>query len=210
MKNINSPYSASFTAATMAFYETQAALPYLLEDDSAITIKRLREDAEILKIQSFKSRQKVVGEIVKRYHSVPKDFWMRFISLPENEQRIALFYVLLKTYRLVFDFQINVVLEKYQSANPILSKDELLMELSEISGRDEFVDSWSENTKEKLVTHFMTMLRQAGLLTERTNEIKRSELTKEAYVYYSQIGEIWFLQACLLPLYEIENIKKLA
>lgn len=210
MKSISSPYSASFTAATMAFYETKAALPHLLGDDSAITTKKLKEDAEILKIQSFKSRQKVVGEIIKRYRSVPTDFWTRFVSLPENEQRLALFYVLLKTYRLVFDFQINVVLEKYQSANPVLSKDELLMELSELSGRDEFVDSWSENTKKKLVSHFMTMLRQAGLLTEKTNEIKRTDVPREAYVYYCQIGEEWFLQACLLPLYEIENIKKLA
>lgn len=210
MKNTNSPYSAAFTAATMAFYETNAALPYLLEDDSKETLTKLREDADILKIQSFQSRKKVVTEIIKRYKSVPKDFWTRYITLPEDEQRVALFYVLMKTYRLVFDFHINVTLEKYNSANQTLSLSDLQMELSEISGRDEFVDSWTDTTKERISAHYMAMLRQAGMLTEKTNEIKRPELSKEAYVYYAQIGEEWFLQACMLPLYEIENIKKLA
>lgn len=210
MNSVNSPYSASFTAASMAFYETNAALVYLLEDDSVDTVRKLREDASILKIQSYKSRDKVVGEIVKRYRSAPKSFWQRYVELSETEQRIALFYVILKTYRLAFDFQINVVLNKYQSANQVLSAEDFLLEMSEISGRDEFVDGWSENTKRKLVSTFMTMLRQTGFLAEKSNEIRRLEVDKDVFVYYCQIGEDWFLQACLLPLYEINNIKSLA
>lgn len=52
MNKNNSPYSASFTAASMAFYETNAALVYLLEDDSVDTVRKLREDASILKHSS--------------------------------------------------------------------------------------------------------------------------------------------------------------
>ena len=54
------------------------------------------------------------------------------------------------------------------------------------------------------------MLKQIGFLNAENGEISRLDIDKELFVRYIRLGEDWFLQACLLPLYEIENIKKLA
>ena len=40
--------------------------------------------------------------------------------------------------------------------------------------------------------------------------LMRAALPEEDFLYYIQIGEIWFLQACLLPGYKIEQLKQLA
>ena len=48
----NSPYGASFTAASMMLSETIVVVSHLLKEDSAESVKELRDNPELLKIQS--------------------------------------------------------------------------------------------------------------------------------------------------------------
>ena len=141
---------------------------------------------------------------------MPKSFWTNYQTLSEDQQRLAIFFVILKSYRLLFEFQVNVAVKKYHSANNTLQTDDLWMEFYNIASRDEFVDSWTEKTKKKAISVYLTMLRQAGLLNSDTAELQRIDIEKEAFIPYVRLGELWFLQACFLPQYEIENIKSAA
>jgi hypothetical protein len=194
----------------MVFYETNAVIPYLLQDDSRETIKKLVEDASILKIQSMSARRKTVSEIVKRYKTMPQSFWESYLNLSEQAKKLDLFFVILKTYKLLFDFQINYLLDKYNSASPVFSSEEVLILLNEIAANDELVDGWTDETKKKVVSVYQVMLKQIGFLKATGGEIARLDIDKELFVRYIKLGEDWFLQACLLPLYEIDNIKRLA
>lgn len=206
----NSPYSASFTAAALMYGEMNAVLPYLLEDDSQQTVKMIENSLDILPIQSVSARERVTLEMVKRFRSVPRAFWEDYKSFPEAQQRLALFYVILKTYKLLYEFQLNVAVKKYNSANNTLKIDDLWMEFYDISSRDPFVDSWTEQTKKKAIKSYLTMLRQTGLLNSETDALQQINIEKTAFIPFVQLGEIWFLQACFLPSYEIDNIKSLA
>lgn len=206
----NSPYSASFTGAAMLFNEMNVAVQELLKDDSPETIKRLRTDPDLIQIKAARSRERVTAEFVRRFHAVPKSFWERYVTLTESEQRLALLYVILKTYRLLFEFQINLVLPKYNSPDRMLTKNDIQMSLSELATKDAFVDSWSDETRDRLSSQYLAILRQGGLINETTKELQEPSLPEEDFLYYIQIGEIWFLQACLLPGYKIEQLKQLA
>ena len=127
--------------------------------------------------------------------------------MEQNAQKIALFFVILKTYKICFDFQINVTRNKWQSISRSLTKDDLLMELNEIGARDEFVDSWSDNTRDRLASAYLSILRKVGMLDEE-NELHPVKDTDDNMAYYIRIGEQWFLDACLLQPYEINEIKK--
>lgn len=206
----NSPYSASFTAASLMREEMNAVLPYLLKDDSSQTVKMIEDSPEILPIKSVSARERVAIEMAKRFRSMSKSFWENYQTLSEDQQRLAVFFVILKTYRLLFEFQVNVAVKKYHSANNTLQADDLWMEFYNIASRDEFVDAWTEKTKKKAISVYLTMLRQAGLLNPDTAELQRIDIEKEAFIPYVRLGELWFLQACFLPQYEIENIKSAA
>ncbi len=206
----NSPYSASFTGAAMLFNEMNVAVQELLKDDSPETIKRLRTDPDLIQIKAARSRERVTAEFVRRFRAVPKSFWERYVTLTESEQRLALLYVILKTYRLLFEFQINLVLPKYNSPDRMLTKNDIQMSLSELATKDAFVDSWSDETRDRLSSQYLAILRQGGLINETTKELQEPALPEEDFLYYIQIGEIWFLQACLLPGYKIEQLKQLA
>ena len=84
------------------------------------------------------------------------------------------------------------------------------MALNEIASKDEFVDSWSAETRDRASSQYLTMLRQAGLINDATKELQEPNLPDDAFLYYIRIGEVWFLQACLLPGYKIEQLKQLA
>ena len=206
----NSPYSASFTGAAILFSDMNVAVRMLLEDDSPETIKTLKTDANYIKIKSSKSRERVTAEFVKRFRAVPKSFWTRYMELPENEQRLALLYVVLKTYQLLFEFQINLAIPKYNSPDRVLTKNEVSMALNEIASKDEFVDSWSAETRDRASSQYLTILRQSGLVSEETGELQTPNLPDEALLWYIQSGKVWFLQACFFPGYKIEQLKQLA
>lgn len=210
MTNSHSPYSASFTGATMMYNEMNVIVRMLMEDDSPETVKKLRSDASYLQINSTTGRERVTSELVKRYRSVPVSFWEHYVSLGEPQQKVALLYVILKTYKILFEFQVNFAIVKYNSIDRTISRNDVLAAMSEVAARDEFVDSWTQKTRERASTHYVTMLRQAGLIDEQTEELRCPDLSDMDFVYYVQIGELWFLQACFLPGYRIEQIKQLA
>lgn len=210
MQRHNSPYGASFTAASMMFSETLTVVQMLLEDNSVDTRKKLKEDAQYLKIQSVSARDRVMAELSKRFDTMPKSFWKDFLSKPEEQQRLALFYVLLKTYKLLFHFQVELALPKYNSIDRVLVNNDVMMCLNEIASKDEFVDSWSELTRKKISSTYITMLKQAGLIDKSSGELVPPTLSDEALSYYVLNGDVWFLQACFLPQYRIEQIRRSA
>ena len=206
----NSPYSASFTAAALMHGEMNAVLPYLLKDGSAETIKLIENSVEILPIKSAAGRYRITHEMVKRFNAMPQAFWVDYQTFPEPQQKLALFYVILKTYRLLYEFQLNVAVKRFNSANNTLQIDDLWMEFYNIAARDPFVESWTELTKKRSIQSYLAMLRQVGLLNPETGTLQRIDIAQEAYIPFVQLGELWFLQACFVPAYEIETIKSLA
>ena len=81
------------------------------------------------------------------------------------------------------------------------------MEFNEIGARDEFVDSWTDNTRNKVASAYLSILRKVGMLDEE-NQLHAVKDSDEAMAYYVRIGEQWFLEACLLQPYEINEIRK--
>lgn len=203
----NSPYSASLTGCTFMFYEMNRCLPLLMSHNADALIKQEIEENKLLLVNSLTSRKRFVAEFRRRYNAVPRHFWLWYQTLDEKAQRAALLYAILKTYRLAFDFHFNVTRKAFFSISHELTISDLEMEYFEIASRDEFVNSWSDDTRKHCISSYMTILRHAGMLGSKTNTLSPLLLNDSDYAYYLQSGEQWFLEACLLQQYEIDNIK---
>jgi hypothetical protein len=201
----NSPYTAAITGGGFLSTETNALLPLLQSPDRTALLKDERVNNRLLQINAESSRYNAIVEIARRYDAMPADFWEDYKIMNENDQQVALFFVILKTYKICFDFHINVTMRKWNSISKSLVYDDIEMEFNEVSARDEFVDSWSEKTKRKVAGSYLTILRKVGILD---NEDNLHPLSASNFDYYIINGEQWFLEACLLQPYQIENIKK--
>lgn len=203
----NSPYTATITGCGFLYYEFLRILPLLMSKDSTRLLKEEIDNNLLFQVNSQKARLRFLAEFKRRYNALPISFWNDFLKMNELSQRAGLLYVILKTYRLIFDFHFNVTVKRWNSVDQRLRKTDIMMELSDLSSRDPFVDSWTDNTKSRCASQYLTILRQAGLLQEKTNKLLPIHLPLADYEYYIRSGEEWFLEACLLYPYEVNDIK---
>lgn len=205
--NIKSPYSAAITGGGFLYEETVALMPLLQSPDSEELLKKEAVNNDILQVNTETSRKKFIREIVRRYKTMPESFWNDWMDMNEDDRKTALFMVILKTYKIVFDLHVNVTIRRWNSASRSVDRSDLMMEFDEISSKDEFVDSWTENTKKKVAAAYLSILRKVRMLDE-DNQLH--PLLCSNYDFYLTHGDPWFLEACLLQPYEIADIKKKA
>lgn len=205
MNKKNCPYTAAITGGGFLFEETVILLPLLQATNSDELLNEEKVNNHLLQINAERSRAKAILEIKRRYQAMPTYFWNDFLEMNDSDKMVALFYVILKTYKICFDFHVNVTMKKWNSISRSVKKEDLMMEFNEISAKDEFVDSWSDNTKDRVASAYLTILRKVGMLDRESH---LNALVCSNFSYYLAKGASWFLEACLLQPYEIENIKK--
>ena len=187
-KKSNSPYTAAITGGGFLLEETKVLLPLLQSPDRIALLKDERVNNRLLKINAETSRKRAMAEIERRYDAMPPTFWNDFQQMDEEDQKAALFFVILKTYKICFDFHINVTLRKWNSISKSLVYDDIEMEFNEVSARDVFVDSWSDKTKRKVASSYLTVLRKVGILDKDDN---LHPLSTSNFDYYIVNGEQW-------------------
>ena len=203
-------YTAAMTGCSFMHNEMKAVLPILLSPDADTLLKKEISANNILLIKSETSRKKAVLEFKRRFNAVPRQFWEWFATVSESTQLWAMFFVNLKTYRIYFDFQVNVVLNKWNGISRTITYNDILSEFYQISASNAFVDSWSKETKDRITSSFITLLRKVGLLDAKTSELRSPQVNEEEFAYFLKINEAWFLDACLLEPYVINRIKSYA
>lgn len=206
MTKISSPYTAALTGGGFLFEETDALLPLLMAPNSTELLRNEKVNNNFMHVNSETSRSRFIAEIKRRYEMMPRDFWEEYVKMPEGDRRAALLYVILKTYKIAFDFHINVTLKKWRSISKQVENSDLMIEFNEISAKDEFVDSWSDNTKGKIASIYITILRKAGMC-DKKGCLQVLKIGNPEF-YLTGLGEPWFLEAALLEPYQIENLKK--
>lgn len=196
MTKIKSKYSASMTGCGFVFNEFNSVLPLLMSSNSKELIKQEVINNQYLMMNSENTRKRCVSELQKRFAAVPESFWQYYMNLNDDDKRIALLYSLLKAYAILKDLHQNVVQPQWNSIDKTLNGDNLLVEIYNIASIDEFVDSWSEQTKQKIVSWYQTVLFQVGMLSRADQRLRQVRLVDDTW--FHEEGETWFLEACLI------------
>ncbi len=205
-KKTDSPYTAAITGGGFLFEETEALLPLLRSADRKSLLREEALNNNLLHVNSESSRKRYIAEIARRYDAMPVAFWEDYKAMDEERRRVALFFVILKTYKICFDLHVRVTMRKWNGIAKSLDSGDLMMEFREIAAGDGFVDSWSECTRKKVAGAYLSILRKAGMLDDG-NELR--PVMASGMDYYIRAGEPWFLEACLLRPCQIDNIKRM-
>ena len=208
--NNGSKYNAGLTGCRFCLDEMNRVLPLLLSEDSEALLAAELKNNEYLLIRTESSRSRTMSELRRRFDAMSVDFWEYYQTLGEESQRAAMLYVVLKTYQIAMDFHLNVTVNKWKSVEQSVSVDDLMIEFNDIACKDEFVDSWSDETKNKVVSWFITMISKVGLLDKKTSQLSSPIINEEEFTYFLKINEAWFLDACLLDPFVINRIKSFA
>lgn len=199
-----SSYSASFTAGSLLHRETSALLPLFQSGNTGLAIREEIKNNRLLHVNSESARKRIVFEIIKRTKSVEPPFWHLYARSTEEERKVLLFYICLKTYNLIFDFHFNVTVRQWHSSSQKIEPYFYQMELEEIASRYEQVDKWADITKQKTISVYLRMLRETKMVDN--NNLQPIKLDEAFWNFFIKNGESWFLDACLLGRDEKERI----
>ena len=130
MNKIKSPYTAAITGGGFLYEETCILLPLLQSGNRESLLKDEALNNRLLQINSETSRKRNITEVSRRYDAMQSSFWEEFVKMDEDNRKVALFFVILKTYKICFDFHINVTIRKWNSISKRVDLEDLMIEFN--------------------------------------------------------------------------------
>ena len=188
-------YSASFIASALLFNEFSRMKEIILAGDFIQQLERDVLENKYFGIKSQSSRKRVGLEMIRRFQKAPHGFWPFFFERSEEEQKLALFFLCLKTYGLMLDYHLEVTLRRWKARAEQLDVFDFQMRLDEISSSHPEVDAWTESTKKKTITVYLRTLTEAGLLKNGKLQ-KPTRINPDFWEYFIKNGESWFMESC--------------
>ena len=150
---IMSPYNgcASITREQFLFYEMRTTAKLLLEGISHDeVINRIVSD-NLFQYPTEKSTRQMAKTCLKRLDCLGDDSLVNAIANQPSEvaKQICL-YAMMKRYRLVWDFMVTVIGEKYRQQNFSFSPVDINTFFLQLQEQDDYVAGWSETTIKKI------------------------------------------------------------
>lgn len=195
LNKISTKYSISFTAGSLLVNETVNVLNYLLEG----TIDEKIDEIVLtnaIQINSESARKRVLQEIRKRYSAVDKSVWELFNHVSPQEKKILLLYISIKTYKLLEDFFVEVIIEKWKSQRLKLGERDIEIFLDKKSNKHSEIETWSDSTRGKVLQVILRILKESGILIN--GNISPLEAPDYFWEFFVDLGDPWFLDLALL------------
>ena len=154
MAEINSsPYkgSAQITREQFLFYEMRTTAKLMcdgLKDNEVI--ERIVEE-NLFQYPTEKSVKQMAKTCINRIHAMDDEDLIESIASQSSEtaKQICM-YAMMKQYRLIWDFMITVIGEKYRIQNFSYGQMDVNVFFMQLQEQDDYVAGWSESTVKKL------------------------------------------------------------
>jgi len=196
MSLLKNKYDTNFNAGGILHYEFISLKEILISPDFISLIDEEAVNNTHVGIATLSARKRILLEIKRRCASAPEKFWDVFFDWNEQEQKLALFFLCLKTYPLILDFHLEVAIKKFNTGSELGAYD-ISMRFDEIASVDENVASWSKLTEKKLNSQYRKALKSIGVYDGHS--LKKPENINTSFLaYFEESNEAWFLESCFL------------
>lgn len=149
--NVLSTYNGALTREQFLFYEMRTTAKLLVMGfTDKDTIDKIYSE-NLFQYPTEKSIRKIASACLKRLHAMNDYSLVQAIATQPSEvaKQICL-YAMMKQNRLVWDFMITVIGEKFRSRDNSFGKKDLNVFFLRLQEQDDNVASWSETTITKL------------------------------------------------------------
>jgi len=146
-----STYSAVITREQFLFYEVRITAKLRADglSDDKIIEKIVAEN--LFQYPTEKSVQRMAKTCIKRLDALADSDLVTAIAVqPSDVSRQICLYAMMRQYRLVWEFMITVIGEKYQKLDTSFSRMDLNIFFMRLQEQNDCVASWSELTIKKL------------------------------------------------------------
>ena len=156
-----SPYygAGSITREQFLFYEVRTTARLMIEGLSDDDILSRIVEENLFQYPTEKSIKQTAGACIRRLHAMNDPDLISALATQDldTSKQICL-YAMMKQYRLIWDFMITVIGNKYRQKDYSFSRRDINVFFLQLQEQDDLVASWSESTVKKIGSVLMRIL----------------------------------------------------
>ena len=157
--NINVPYKASFTREQFMFYEMRTTAQLILEGKNDKEIIDGVINNNLFQYPTEKSNKRMATACLKRLHLLEDNQLIDIIANGSSDSsRQVCLYAMMNQYRVIYEFMVTVIGEKYRVKDFSFSKRDINVFFTRLQEQDDTVASWNESTISKLKQVLLKLL----------------------------------------------------
>lgn len=146
-----SPYNAAITREQFLFYEVRTTAKLLCEGLSTDEVAERIVSDNLFQYPTEKSVRKMALACLRRLDALGDETLVQAIATqPSDVSKQICLYAMMKQYRLVWDFMVSVIGEKYRLRDTSFGKIDLNVFFMRLQEQDDYVATWSDSTITKL------------------------------------------------------------
>ena len=146
-----SPYNAAITREQFLFYEMRTTAKLVCEGLSNEEVADRIVKENLFQYPTEKSVRKMTLACIRRLECLENQFLVQALTTqPSNVSKQICLYAMMLQYRLVWDFMLTVVGNKYRLLDISFGKIDLNTFFMRLQEQDDWVATWSDSTVTKL------------------------------------------------------------
>ena len=200
----NNKYSTAFSSGSLLYKEADAVI-HRIADPKAFMEGEEALDYSVIPINSEASKKRMGGELTKRLRNLgDPDFIHQYIIGSRPDKMLILFYAVCRTYRLISDFMLQIVLKKWYNLDYEVTSDDFKNFLYRQMDKHPELENITQLTVKNRSNTVMRMLRELGQVKDR--KLQKNEYNPAILKRIVDNGDAWFLEVLLLNNRERKEI----
>lgn len=147
----NIPYSAVITREQFLFYEMRTTAKLLIEGLDKESIAERIVSENLFQYPTEKSVRRMSLACIRRLEAMENDDLVNAIATqPSGVAKQICLYAMMRQYRLVWDFMLTVIGDKYRKFDSSFGKIDINVFFMRLQEQDDWVATWSDSTITKI------------------------------------------------------------
>ncbi len=200
----NNKYSTAFSAGSLLLKEAEAIIMNIQDPDAFM---QGDEDVNftVIPVNSEASKKRLGLEVKKRLRSLGDAYFIHVYKNGEKQDKnLILFYAACKAYRLITDFLIETVLDKWYHLNYELGVDDFKNFLYRKMDKHQELENLTLTTIKRRSSTVVLMMKEVGILKD--GKLQKNQYNPTILKRIALNGDGWFLEVLLLSEYERDEI----
>jgi len=179
---MNQDYSLSFTAASLMVHETEQIAQLLNEHQDWKIVQELVIDENILQKGTVSTRKREFAEIKKRLLDINSTHINYILTCTRDELKLYCLYLCSKSYRLIFEFIVEVLRDKYLTFDYSILDSDYARFIEAKRANSDKLQKITEKTEYKIKQVIFRILEQSNLIdSSKLRNIQKPYVSDELF-----------------------------
>jgi len=189
-------YSTAFSAGSLLLKESEVIIHSIKSPEDFMKGEE-KATYDDLPVNSEASKKRYGNEVTKRLLKLEDAYFIhKFNEGSKEDKLLILFYAACKTYRLITDFMLEVVLDKWYHLDYEVGADDFKNFLYRQMDKHAELENLTPYTITKRSSIVIRMLKECGLI--KNGKLQKNEYNPSILRKIVKDGDSWFLEVLLM------------